>query len=65
MQMYHTPYEAVMRSIELIAKEVKPKLKEPAARSVGRGRYGVPGQPVIGGGGVPWLSGNAPWRACG
>ena len=30
MQSYTTPHDAVMRSIELIAKEVKPKLKEPA-----------------------------------
>jgi alkanesulfonate monooxygenase SsuD/methylene tetrahydromethanopterin reductase-like flavin-dependent oxidoreductase (luciferase family) len=31
MQSYTTPHDAVMRSIELIAKEVKPKLKQPAA----------------------------------
>lgn len=31
MQSFTTPHEAVMRSIELIAREVKPKLKAPAA----------------------------------
>jgi alkanesulfonate monooxygenase SsuD/methylene tetrahydromethanopterin reductase-like flavin-dependent oxidoreductase (luciferase family) len=30
MQSYTTPHDAIMRSIELFAKEVKPKLKTPA-----------------------------------
>ncbi len=30
MQQYTTPHEKVMRSIELIANEVKPRIKEPA-----------------------------------
>lgn len=30
MQQYTTPHDAVMRSIELIAKEVRPRIKEPA-----------------------------------
>lgn len=33
MQSYSTPHDAVMRSIELIAGEVKPRIKEPAARA--------------------------------
>lgn len=31
MQSYSTPHDAIMRSIELFAKEVKPRIKEPAA----------------------------------
>jgi alkanesulfonate monooxygenase SsuD/methylene tetrahydromethanopterin reductase-like flavin-dependent oxidoreductase (luciferase family) len=31
MQSYTTPHDVIMRSIELLAREVKPRIKEPAA----------------------------------
>jgi alkanesulfonate monooxygenase SsuD/methylene tetrahydromethanopterin reductase-like flavin-dependent oxidoreductase (luciferase family) len=35
MQMYTTPHDKIMRSIELLAKEVKPRLKQRSGQSAG------------------------------
>src|SRR5581483_156845 len=35
MQMYTTPHDKIMRSLELIAKEVRPRLKAPASAAAG------------------------------
>ena len=33
MQSFTTPHESIMRSIELMAKEVKPQVKPPAIKA--------------------------------